>query len=335
MISVILPIYNVEKYLEKCLNSVLTNTYRDLEVICVNDGSTDGCLEILRKMEKQDPRIIVIDQENRGLPEARNSGLEVATGEYTAFIDSDDWVHPKYFQSMLKCMEETGADMVVSSVRRIQVNEEIEVDPNLEPNYRRLTDTEFYKSYYARHMVWGRLLRRRDTESLRFPPEVVTAQDTLYNLRVICGRKHPIVYEIDAELYFYLSRPGSLVKSHPYYTYIEIADWYIANGRDPKNRKTGEWGWTLVLESITVALSCRYSAYLWKNWKMIKHTNSLLRALLSDLSKDKYVRPNYKLTRMIMYLFPCLYRCFRLIDDPSLIGYERQIRQGRNNLATN
>ncbi len=328
MISVILPIYNVEAYLEKCLNSVLTNTYRDLEVICVNDGSTDGCLEILRRMEKQDPRIVIVDQENRGLPEARNSGLEVATGEYTAFIDSDDWVHPKYFQSLLSCMEETGADMVISGVRRFRTDEKIQIDPELEPSYRRLSDTDFYESYFARHMVWGRLLRRRDTENLRFPPEVVTSEDTLYNLRVIAGRKQPVVYETDAELYFYLSRPGSLFGSFPYHSYITIANWVVENGRDPR-RETGDWGWTLVMQSISVALSCRYSAYLWEDREFIKHNNRLLRTLLSDLLKDGNVGMKYKLTRPLMYLFPSLYRRFRLLDDPTLGEYERQIRQKR------
>ena len=333
MISVIIPVYNVEPYLEKCLNSVLTNSYRDLEIICVNDGSTDGCLGILRRMEKQDPRIIVIDQENRGLPEARNSGLEVATGEYTTFIDADDWVHPRYFQSLLTCMEETGADMVVSGVRRLRMDETIEIDPDLEPSYRRLSDTAFYEDYFARHMVWGRLFRKRDTESLRFPPEVVAAQDTLYNLRAIAGWRQPIVYKTDAELYFYLSRPGSLISSHPYYTYLELVDWYMANGRDPRHRKTGDWGWTLALQSITMALSSRYSAYLWKNRELIKHSNILLRALLSDLFKDRNVRLKYKLTRMIMYLFPCLYRRFRLLKDPTLRDHERQVRQDRDRLT--
>ena len=105
LISVIIPVYNVEAQLDKCIQSVLTNTYSRLEIICVNDGSTDGSPEILRKWQARDPRIIVVSHENRGLPEARNSGLEVMTGDYTAFIDADDWVHPQYFQSMLDCME--------------------------------------------------------------------------------------------------------------------------------------------------------------------------------------------------------------------------------------
>ena len=95
MISVIIPVFNVEKYLDKCMESVLTNTYRDLEVICVNDGSTDRCPEILRKWKERDLRVIIVNQENRGVVRVRNSGLDAATGEYIAFVDSDDWIHPR------------------------------------------------------------------------------------------------------------------------------------------------------------------------------------------------------------------------------------------------
>ena len=155
-ISVIIPVYNAEDYLDRCLQSVLTNTYSELEVICVNDGSTDSSPTILNKWQAQDPRVIVVSHENRGLPEARNSGLEVMTGDYTAFIDADDWVHPQYFQALLDCMEETGADMAVSGVRRFRADEDVEIDPNVELPRRKLTAEAFYNNFYARYVIWGK-----------------------------------------------------------------------------------------------------------------------------------------------------------------------------------
>ena len=89
-ISVIVPVYNVEPYLERCLDSIIQNTYRNLEIICVNDGSTDNCGAILDRYAEQDDRFVVIHKENGGLSSARNSGMDVATGEFIAFIDSDD-----------------------------------------------------------------------------------------------------------------------------------------------------------------------------------------------------------------------------------------------------
>lgn len=326
MISVIIPVYNVESYLEKCLDSVLSNTYRDLEVICVNDGSTDGCPGILRKWQADDPRIIVIDQENRGLPEARNSGLEIAAGEYIAFIDSDDWIHPRYFESLLNCMEATGADMVVCGCRKIKPEETVIIDSKVEPRYRQVTSQEFYRSYYARHMVWARLLRRRDISELRFPREVDASQDTLYNLRYISSIKQPIVFETETALYYYLQRPGSLARSRPYYAWMQIVDWYMANERDPHREEKGEWAWTLLLQSITIALSCRYQAYLRDNRELISRINAILCDLIADMVKEKSIPLKWKTSRVMMYHFPLLYRGFRLMTDPTLWKYERSIR---------
>ena len=97
-ISVIITIYNVEIYLERCLSSVINSTYENLEIICVNDGSTDHSIDILHKYKSIDERVIIIDKENRGLSSARNAGLDIATGEYISFIDSDDWVHSRFFE---------------------------------------------------------------------------------------------------------------------------------------------------------------------------------------------------------------------------------------------
>ena len=91
-VSVIVPVYNVEEYLEECLNSIVNQTLNDIEIICVNDGSTDCSLEILNKYKQQDPRIVVVSQQNQGLSSARNTGVQSAAGEYLYFIDSDDYI---------------------------------------------------------------------------------------------------------------------------------------------------------------------------------------------------------------------------------------------------
>ncbi len=311
LISVIIPVYNVEDYLDKCLESVLTNTYRKLEVICVNDGSTDSSPEILRKWQMEDPRVIVVSHENRGLPEARNSGLAVMTGDYTAFIDADDWVHSQYFQSMLDCMEKTGADMVVCGVREFMADETVEATEFSELKYRKLTKNEFYKNKYARRVIWGRLLRKEDTCGLRFPPEVDAHQDTLYNLKLIAHIKHPKVYMIDTPMYYYIQRPDSLFKQRSYEEMIEIADWYVNNEQDPRHQNSGEWSELLLFHTISAVLLCRYQAYQLGNRELTGHTNALLRSLMTCMLKDKTIGLMYKAVWTAMILFPFLYRCYR------------------------
>ena len=104
LLSVIIPVYNVEPYLEQCLDSVINQTYKNLEIICINDGSSDNSLKILEKYQKKDSRIKLINQKNKGLSEARNAGLDVAKGEYIAFVDSDDYLELNAYKEAMKVM---------------------------------------------------------------------------------------------------------------------------------------------------------------------------------------------------------------------------------------
>ena len=101
LVSVIIPIYNTARYLPRCLESIRNSDYKNLEIICINDGSTDNCLEILQEYKNKDNRILVIDVPNGGVSKARNIGLDYATGDYICFIDSDDWIHRQFFSALL------------------------------------------------------------------------------------------------------------------------------------------------------------------------------------------------------------------------------------------
>ncbi len=113
LVSIVVPIYKVEKYLERCLDSIIAQSYRPLEVILVNDGSPDGCGEIIRRYEERWPIFRSIWQENRGLSAARNAGIDMATGTYLALIDSDDFVEPDFIDSLVRLAESKGAQAVI------------------------------------------------------------------------------------------------------------------------------------------------------------------------------------------------------------------------------
>ena len=112
LVSVIIPVYNVERYLAQCLDSVINQTYPNLEIICVNDGSRDGSPDILRRYADEDARIQVIDKANGGVSQARNDALDCARGEYIMFVDSDDWVEPDACENAVNAMREYDADIV-------------------------------------------------------------------------------------------------------------------------------------------------------------------------------------------------------------------------------
>ena len=115
-ISVIIPVYNVEKYLKECLDSVINQTLKDIEIICVNDGSTDNSLNILENYAKKDNRIIVISQKNKGLSGARNTGLKYCSGEYVSFIDSDDYVSKDLFELTYNNAISNNSDLVIFKI---------------------------------------------------------------------------------------------------------------------------------------------------------------------------------------------------------------------------
>ena len=123
LISVIVPIYNVEKYLPRCVESIINQEYKNLEIILVNDGSPDSCPQICDEYAKKDNRIKVIHKENGGLSDARNAGMEIATGEYISFIDSDDWVEADFISELYKGIK-SGADIAECATRLVDDNDQ-------------------------------------------------------------------------------------------------------------------------------------------------------------------------------------------------------------------
>lgn len=136
-ISVVLPIYNVEKYLERCINSVVHQTYQNLEIILVDDGSPDNCPQICEEWRKRDSRIKVVHKQNAGLGMARNSGIDVATGKYICFFDSDDYVREDTIEKCVNMAESKQADIVIYGFSDVDSNKRIikTMIPTTEKNY--------------------------------------------------------------------------------------------------------------------------------------------------------------------------------------------------------
>jgi len=142
--SIIIPVYNVEQYLRDCLDSVVMQTYPDYEVICVNDGSTDGSQEILMEYEKNYSQITVITQQNKGLSGARNAGIRAAQGDYLFFLDSDDWIEPDALKTLAE--KQNGEDLVCFNGRRVFENGMTE-EPDAGVSESCLSGWEYYIKY--------------------------------------------------------------------------------------------------------------------------------------------------------------------------------------------
>ena len=214
-VSVIIPVYNVEKYLARCLDSVLGQSFHDIEVLCIDDGSTDSSPEILRRYADRDARICIITQENQGVSVARNAGLDSAKGEWIAFVDSDDEVMPDIWETLLT--EVRDEDAVCFSAEEIQM--ENEKQATIHSGYfdvkfsgtKELTDDDLFKISMT---VWDKIYRRSKVEdcSLRFP-EGINFEDNVFVMNFF-GLYHNCCF-VQKKLYRYYRRCDSITgKAH-------------------------------------------------------------------------------------------------------------------------
>ena len=214
-ISVIIPVYNTETYVGKCIKSILNQTVKDLEIIIIDDGSTDQSLMICEKFQKQDSRIVLVSQTNRGVSEARNKGMELATGDWISFIDSDDYLDPDFYETLLKGTNR-GASVICCGVRPVN-NQDQEI-PHLQ--YDRIPDRpvmlrgrELWKHYlhpskrYLYWSPWDKLIAASVAKKYHFISGKKLGEDLYYCFQ--CLNEAAEIYYIPDKKYNYLIREGS------------------------------------------------------------------------------------------------------------------------------
>lgn len=216
-LSVVVPVYNVSPYLDEALNSVENQTYKDMEIICINDGSTDNSLEILENHAKKDSRIKIINQENRGVSAARNAGIDVAGGKYVYFFDSDDILAPYIMGTSIDLLEKNDADILEFRYLRRLFDEKVDFseysyDPSLVQICEREQGENPFKAFEGTIKVWACVYRKSflTENSVRFSEDVKISEDVLFNF--MC---RPYIKKMikDANIgYCYRTkRPGSAV----------------------------------------------------------------------------------------------------------------------------
>lgn len=212
-ISVVVPIYNVEKYLEKCLDSILEQTYKNLEIILVDDGSPDKCGEICEKYHQKDERIIVIHQENKGLSGARNTGLEKSTGKYICFIDSDDYINKNMIEILYNNLIETNSDISICGFKQVNENDKIKRNNNLIEKNIKVLDKEkclkelIYHKYQLDIVTWNKLYKKALFNNIRFPEGKI--YEDFATIPFLVDESNNICVTSE-KLYYYVQRKGSI-----------------------------------------------------------------------------------------------------------------------------
>lgn len=210
LVSVIVPCYNVEQYLPQCIDSILYQTYRNLEVWLVDDGSPDRCGEICDEYAKKDARIKVINKKNGGLADARNVALDVMTGEYVVFVDSDDYISPTHIEGLYHLIENYGADVSVNTFCSFYEGS----SPNPSPKSTKdwvldglhAAEIMFYQEHFDT-TAWGKMYKASLFDGIRYPQGLLFEDlPTTYRLLL---RANKVVFN-DEQSYFYLLRSNSI-----------------------------------------------------------------------------------------------------------------------------
>ena len=265
LISVIVPVYNVESYISKTIESILAQTYKNIEIILVDDGAKDNSGKICDEYAQKDNRIKVIHKENGGLSSARNAGMKIMQGEYVCFVDSDDWVSPNFVERMLACISKSNTDMGSCRFCETTGTEESVCDQETDP--RIIADDKFYcaltEDSYA-GFAWNKIFKTSiiKDRSLCFDEKIFNGEDLPFVVEYL---KHCVKTSfLDERLYYYYIRPGSIT------TTVKLTKRYV----------TIVYAREKVLSVIT-AYAPQYE-------------DIVLYGYLSHLIKIKYMLKNYK-----------------------------------------
>lgn len=320
-VSIIVPIYNVERYLPRCIDSILSQSFVDFELILVDDGSPDRCGIICDEYAVKDDRIRVIHQENAKLSAARNAGLDVAQGEWIAFVDADDWVHKDYLKTLLAgALEDT--DIVICGFLKI-LNDMVKDSDLTGVEFRDVSAEEVYKDYHVRTHAWGRLIRKSVVGELRYIPGIEPVEDICFN--ELLYRSNMKFRMTDAKLYYYYLRPGSASNSpmgRGILDAIPVLLGYLKKLDGTERRER------IINRCYKCVLSARYSEMFSIDYRVTKKKCKEL------LNRLEIYSPELKAgDRLVMWgfaKFPPIYRAWRIMSDPSLLKYERKCKRSRN-----
>ena len=284
LISIIVPVYKVEKYLEKCVKSILKQTYTNLEIILVDDGSPDKCGQLCDELAKTDDRIKVFHKENGGLSDARNYGVERANGEYIGFVDSDDYIHECMYEELYKAIKKSGTSIAECGVTRVYKNT---LRPHYEGgDYFLVLDREGYLKEYLENKrlygsAWCKLIHEDLAKKIKFPIGKVY-EDAFYTLELLKIVDRYTL--ISGNYYYYYIRENSITtrpfssKDMDYIEIMELISEYTLNK------------FPIYKEQLLVRLTFAYISIFNQLLEVDNYKRKSEYKILKDKLKDNYFK---------------------------------------------
>lgn len=214
VVSVVVPVYNAEKYLENCIESIINQTMKDIEIVLVNDGSTDNSGKICKQYEQKDTRIIYVEQKNQGVSVARNKGKDVATGEYILFVDADDEMDLTMIEKLYSDIQKYNSDIAVCNIQKVKCKDEVKKNKVEDISVCSITQENALKSFFTESKleigVWNKLFKREIIENINYYVGRRMNEDKFFSFESIM-KAHVITYRNEG-LYYYYERDNSVTK---------------------------------------------------------------------------------------------------------------------------
>ena len=312
-VSVIIPVFNAEKYLDECLRSVLSQTYKALEVILIDDGSLDGSGSLCDRWAETDSRVRVIHQANLGVSAARNAGIDKASGEWLLFVDSDDLLHHQAVEVLTDCQKSLSSDYVIALHK--MTSEEGSSEWSIPVNQADklfavpIAAPAFFSLREEKGFVTGHLIRKDLTDNIRFSEDIDLGEDAAFNYQLFFKGEVSISLT-ETVLYYYRYRNTSAAaQGRGFEGYYLTAKWYSGHIDEcqPKYRSL------ILKESMKKCLLYRYELGR-KNGRYISENRVLIKRLLCLMWKDSQIPAGEKTAYLILSAFPFAYRLYTLIS---------------------
>lgn len=310
MISVIVPVYNKEKCLSYCLDSIIQNDYQDLEIICVNDGSTDNSLSELKRIAKIDNRITVIDSPHNGISNARNMGLEKASGDFIAFIDSDDQIHPQYFNTFVFWQKRTNADIVSATGWHDVKGTEITKMPiNADTiSVQSFKDDRILKNHLVRCLVWSKIYRRSLIGDIRFEPQLEIGEDACFNLDCFEKNKEVRTVLLDCRMYYYTYNDASASHTDRMAKSVVQYGLFLEKVKTAADKRKAKW---YLIETLQRCIFYRYRSERDHDEHYLKLFQQLSEECI-DLEREHRILPlQQSVFYQVIVKHPSIYRWYK------------------------
>ncbi len=327
LVSIIVPVYNLEDYVENCLNSLLNQTYKNIEILCIDDGSSDKSSDKIKSLAEKDNRVVYFFKENGGESSARNFGLEKANGKYIMFVDGDDYIHYQAVEIFVNCITETKCDIVCADF--IQTDKLcIDYDIISDFNYTKMPLTDFFVkvSDVCYRSSCGKLFTKNAALSARFPEKITNGGDTVYLMKVL-NEYSSLVY-FDAVLYYYYNRSGSASKSGFKISILTMVDGFNSLCDYLKNRNSYfllSQALIMLYKAIfsikTLCIGTEYQKQVLKKCRITGNK------WLIPFLKSNHINVKTRLMFTVFYFSRHLYEFARALYDPTMKDFYKNRRK--------